>query len=110
MPRLSTLLPLLVPAALADVYFQFPCGSNNRLNEAPRDRDNAKRLFDSQNNQRAGCNKNDLEFFVGSELDLAWTVQHSCGPKGNLACQQVLQYTCDKENRDLRDGQTTETI
>lgn len=39
----------------------FPRGSNNRLNEQAANRDNANRLFDSQNNNRGGHNCGDLD-------------------------------------------------
>lgn len=52
--RLSLLLVCAVLASLAlatvnaDVYINSPRGSNNRLDEANRDRANGDRLFDSQ--------------------------------------------------------------
>ena len=46
----------------ADMYMHMPRGSNNRLNEASANRDNANRLFDSQNNNRGGYNAGDLCF------------------------------------------------
>ena len=46
----------LAPFALGDVYLHMPRGSNNRLNEANRDRNNGNRMFDSQNNNRGGAN------------------------------------------------------
>jgi hypothetical protein len=36
----------------ADTYMHNPRGSNNRLNEQSANRDNADRMFDSQNNNR----------------------------------------------------------
>lgn len=42
------LLALVATPAHADVYINSPRGSNNRLDEANRDRDNGDRLFDSQ--------------------------------------------------------------
>ena len=109
-PKSVFSLALLLEYATADVYWQFPCGGNNRLNEPKRAVQNDNRLFDSQNNNRHGCNKNDYEFYVGTELDLTWTIQHSCGPDGNVACEGILQYACTGENPDMRDGQTTDTI
>ncbi len=49
---LSALLFLAVCAVHADVYINSPRGSNNRLDERNRDRDNGDRLFDSQVSQR----------------------------------------------------------
>eukprot|EP00854_Cymbomonas_tetramitiformis_P000676 gene676-1131_t len=39
---------------ISDVYMHNPRGSNNRLDEANRERNNGNRLFDSQNNNRGG--------------------------------------------------------
>jgi len=44
---------------LGDLYLQNPRGSNNRLNEQSANRQNADRLFDSQNNNRGGYNVGD---------------------------------------------------
>lgn len=91
--------------ALADVYLHHPRGSNNRLNEQSANRNNANRLFDSQNNNRGGYNVGDktdqaftgtgvetgspthandrgqyaLAFYEGSRLVVEWTNQHGCG-------------------------------
>jgi len=100
------LLLLMVGFASADVYMQNPRGSNNRLDEARRPRNNGNRLFDSQNNQRGGYNVGSLYYYHGSELQVEWTNQHSCGGPLNQ-CELIIQYMCD----DLqRDGTTTRTI
>lgn len=78
-------------------------GSNNRLDEARRDRNNANRLFDSQNNNRGGYNVGSLYYYEGSTLSIEWTNQHSCADQNNH-CEQILQYMCDDR---LRDGATT---
>lgn len=100
---------LLMSAALtvyADVYMQNPRGSNNRLNGRGRNRGNANRLFDSQNNARGGYNVGGLKYHVGSELFIEWTNQHSCsGPNNN--CELILQYMCDPL---LRNGVSDRTI
>jgi len=93
--------------AQADMYFQFPGGGNNRLNEEGRNVANDKRLFDSQNNNRFGHNQAGYYFHSGSEIDLQWTVQHSCGPDSNVNCEVILQYACED---NLRDGERVETI
>lgn len=65
-----------------------PCaarGSNNRLDERNRNRENNNRLFDSQNNNKGGYNQNDMVYYVGSLLDVEWTNQHGCS--GNCNCQ-----------------------
>ena len=85
------------------LIFIFCRGSNNRLDEARRDRNNANRLFDSQNNNRGGYNVGSLYYYEGSILSIEWTNQHSCGDQNNY-CDQILQYMCDDR---LRDGATT---
>ncbi|XP_071960524.1 protein DD3-3-like [Antedon mediterranea] len=42
-----------------DLYLHNPRGSNNRLNEQSANRNNANRMFDSQNNNRGGYNFGD---------------------------------------------------
>ncbi len=86
----------------ADVYLHNPRGSNNRLNEATRDRNNANRLFDSQNNERGGYNAGSLYYYAGSQLKLEWTNQHSCNSKLSN-CEFVLQYMCADSIRDGSD-------
>jgi hypothetical protein len=86
----------------ADVYLHNPRGSNNRLNEATRDRNNANRLFDSQNNERGGYNAGSLYYYAGSQLRLEWTNQHSCNSKLSN-CEFVLQYMCADSIRDGSD-------
>eukprot|EP00794_Sanderia_malayensis_P009192 gene9192-10166_t len=90
----------------ADMYLHNPRGSNNRLNENGRQRRNANRMFDSQNNNRGGYNVGNLYYYAGSKLPIQWTNQHSCaGPNNN--CEIIIQYMCG----DLvRDGITTRTI
>jgi hypothetical protein len=56
----------------ADIYFQNPRGSNNRLEERTRQRENANRLFNSQNNDRGGYNVGNLYYYVGSLLQIEW--------------------------------------
>lgn len=112
----SLTLGFLALPTLADVYWQFPPGSNNRLNENTNNRNNDNRLFDSQNNDRAGFNINKYEFYVGTELELAWTLQHSCGENAKAECQTILQYMCNgdpvaltDETVNLQEGRTTNT-
>jgi len=96
----------LLLAVNADVYLQYPRGSNNRFNEANRERDNANRVFDSQNNNRGGYNAGSVYYYTGTVMNIEWTAQHSCG-NPNANCEMVLQYMCDTK---LRDGLTTTTI
>ena len=98
---------ILCGPVTADMYLQFPGGSNNRLNEPNRATRNANRLFDSQNNNRFGHNQHGHYFYTNSEIDMQWTVQHSCGPDSNLNCDVILQYACED---NLRDGQVLSTI
>jgi len=87
------------------MYWQFPAGSNNRLNENDNDRDNDNRVFDSQNNDRDGFNINHLEVYAGSELNLAWTLQHGCGKDSNVECQTIVQYACKGDDPRLGDNE-----
>mmetsp|Transcript_3013 Transcript_3013/g.4407 ORF Transcript_3013/g.4407 Transcript_3013/m.4407 type:complete len:629 (+) Transcript_3013:1105-2991(+) len=96
----------LTSTVFADVYLQSMRGSNNRLDEATRERRNANRLFDSQNNNRGGYNVGSMKYFVGEEVRLEWTNQHGCG-NSKLKCDLILQYMCDDL---LRDGTSTQTI
>lgn len=95
-------------SVLGDIYIHVPRGSNDRLNENTRNRKNAKRLFDSQNNNRGGYNAGPqpMYYYPGSKLQLEWTTQHSCGD-ANSHCELIIQYMCHDK---LRDGTTTTTI
>lgn len=99
-------LAMLVISCDADVYLHNPRGSNNRLDEDRRDRNNANRLFDSQNNDRGGYNVGSLYYYGTSVLQVEWTNQHSCNDQNNH-CELVLQYMCGAW---VRDGSTTVTI
>jgi len=98
---------LLLSSAFADVYLHNPRGNNNRLNERGQNRDNANRLFDSQNNDKGGYAWGPpMHYYVGSQLHVEWTNQHACNnPK--TYCELVLQYMCAP---DVRDGTVTTTI
>jgi len=96
----------LFSTADADLYLHSFRGSNNRLDEANRDRNNANRLFDSQNNNRGGYNVGSVYYGVGSKAYFQWTAQHSCGSASN-DCEIVWQYMCDSK---IRDGANTRTI
>lgn len=93
----------------ADINMHNPRGSNNRQDENWRERRNAQRLFNSQNNNRGGHNVGPspgaMHYYSGSQLQIQWANQHSCGDENNK-CQVVLQYMCDE---NLRDGKTTNT-
>ena len=70
---LLLLLSSSFPAAEADVYLHNPRGSNNRLKGQNRDRSNANRMFDSQNNNRGGYNvgEGSLTYYEGSNLQVS---------------------------------------
>lgn len=105
---LGLLLALVAVCVHCDTYLHNPRGSNNRLNEQAANRNNGNRMFDSQNNNRGGYNKADLntgafggnapdgytqqfdeEFYMSdinadetngkSILTVEWTNQHGCG-------------------------------
>lgn len=99
-----TLLAGLATVCQADVYMQYPPGSNNRLAEGGGNRNNNNRLMDTQNNAKGGYgyggeaaagtgmgNAAPLKYMAGSKLSMAWTSQHSCGSE-NAECQIVIQY------------------
>lgn len=117
---LGFLLSTLLTLCWADVYLHFPGGSNNRLNGNGVNVRNPNRLFDSQNNGKAGYNVGDsginatkneipetrqrpLEFFMSgceedakTEVEIMWTNQHGTGPKSEdiVESQIILQYMC----------------
>jgi len=90
-----------------DTYLHNMRGSNNRLDEANRDRNNANRLFDSQNNDRGGYNVGSLFYYVGSVVTLEWTNQHGGGANGKTHSDLIIQYMCDSR---IRDGTVTDRI
>ncbi|CAH3197136.1 unnamed protein product [Porites evermanni] len=105
---------------LAAIYLHFIPGSNNRLNGNQANVRNANRLYDSQNNGKAGYNVGDsgsnnpgeniqekrqrpLEFYMSgcdknapTEVEIMWTNQHGTGPKTDdrVETQVILQYMC----------------
>lgn len=121
-------LLFIVGVVNADLYMHNPRGSNNRLAEDNDNRQNANRLFDSQNNNRGGYNVGDsnaeqngdgrgdslgqLTYFKTSILRVEWTNQHG-GNNPNVNTQLVFQYMCNDMStslwdvgagNDLRDG------
>ncbi|XP_070559546.1 protein DD3-3-like [Ptychodera flava] len=105
MNSIAVFVALLVTVH-ADIYLHNPRGSNNRLDENSRNRQNANRMFDSQNNNRGGYNVGGLYYYEGSVLQIEWTNQHSCADP-NSHCELILQYMC---HDDLRDGAVRGTI
>jgi len=99
---------LLFALVYGDVYMHNPRGSNNRVNGRGRNRQNANRVFDSQNNNRGGYNAGPgkMYYYQDSEVKLEWTNQHSCGGPNNN-CELIIQYMCDDR---IRDGTSEGTI
>ena len=99
--RFLLLIGVMGSMVMGDVYLHIPRGSNNRLDEANRDRANGNRLFDSQNNNRGGYNVGTNIFVERSDLEISWTNQHACGGNPNTpGCEMVIQMMCDKNSRD----------
>eukprot|EP00761_Pharyngomonas_kirbyi_P011258 gb/GECH01011283.1/.p1 GENE.gb/GECH01011283.1/~~gb/GECH01011283.1/.p1 ORF type:complete len:609 (+),score=103.29 gb/GECH01011283.1/:1-1827(+) len=108
---------VLISSVNADLYIHNMRGSNNRFNEPNANRQNANRLFDSQNNGKGGYpigeqNPTDdnfaiqpIYYFAGSYLRLEWTQQHACGFNNKTFCQLVLQYTCTDGSSKTYNGQ-----
>lgn len=66
-------LIILPPSSvLADIYMHNPRGSNNRLDERSLERNNERRLFDSQNNDRGGYLQGTMSYYAGSRLQIEW--------------------------------------
>lgn len=85
----------------ADMYLHNPRGSNNRLNERSANRNNANRLFDSQNNNRGGYNvgdKTNVPFNPTDPLGPAVSTEQpdsydeAFNPKSTLPQQYQLVY------------------
>jgi len=115
MNKVIALIAVFVALVASDCYMQNPRGSNNRVKEANTNRNNANRLFDSQNNGQGGyCWGPAMTFYEGSLLSVEWTVQHGCGRNPKQYCNMVIQYMCEKKNAEaklkIRDGDTTDTI
>jgi len=92
---------------VADVYFQSPPGSNNRLDEQNRERANGNRLFDSQNNNRGGYNVGKMIYYKGEKIPIDWTNQHGTSKYQMENSELIFQYMCTPM---IRDGTTTRTI
>jgi hypothetical protein len=113
--KLTVAILVLVAYACADLYMHNPRGCNDRLNEANENRNNANRLFDSQNNAKGGyCYGPAMSYYEGSLLSVEWTNQHGCGQNPKMYCNLVVQYMCSNSDAEptalVRDGTTTDTI
>lgn len=69
---INVFIILLLKHVHSDIYLHNPRGSNNRLDEQGRERNNANRLFDSQNNNRGGYNVGYMYYYAGSTLRIEW--------------------------------------
>eukprot|EP00697_Spironema_sp_BW2_P016099 gnl/Spiro4/7201_TR3753_c0_g1_i1.p1 gnl/Spiro4/7201_TR3753_c0_g1~~gnl/Spiro4/7201_TR3753_c0_g1_i1.p1 ORF type:complete len:712 (+),score=168.93 gnl/Spiro4/7201_TR3753_c0_g1_i1:30-2138(+) len=110
------LLLLLLHHAVGDIYMHSPRGSNNRNCERNVNRDNANRLFNSQNNDAGGyaCPRAvggpetvtpRMYYYTNSILSIEWTAQHGCGTNPKVRCDIVIQYMCSEPGHAaLRDG------
>ena len=113
------LFSILLTNVLSDVYLHNPRGNNNRCDERSNNRNNANRLFDSQNNAAGGyavsCNRpngaaspNDIDcysmkYYTETVIPIRWTAQHNCGE--NNECQFILQYSCEGDmGVNIRNG------
>jgi len=103
----AILFSTLLTATLCDVYLHSPPGANCRLDEENRERNNANRMCDTQNNNRGGYNVGKGSYYVGEKVPIMWTNQHGSSDYQMQHTEFVLQYMCDPL---LRDGTTTNTI
>jgi len=107
MKQVLLLLITYIGLVHGDMYLHALRGSNNRLDEANRERNNANRLFDSQNNNRGGYNVGKLNIYEKEEVVITWTNQHGCNSNDTKHCEVIVQAMCDPL---IRDGTTTERI
>merc|ERR1719267_166205 len=106
MNLLSTFLVLLAaaPAAvLGDVYMQSPRGANGRNCERNVNRNNANRLYDTQNNAKGGyaagravggpdVDVRKIYYYEGEKVPITWTAQHGGGAGTMSDGQIILQF------------------
>merc|ERR1711976_893157 len=131
--REMKLIAIVLMSALVsgDIYMHVPRGSNNRIREQSAERNNANRVFDSQNNNRGGYNVGDktdqasgnneenqyrMKYFQSgnnaagkSLLNIEWTNQHGCGGNedtdpNKLNCNMVIQYMCQDDVAQANGG------
>jgi len=105
--RMFIFVQFFLAYVIGDIYMQTPPGSNNRLDEQNRERDNANRMFDSQNNNRGGYNVGKMEYYVGEKVPVGWTHQHSSSKYQMEHSELIIQYMSAAL---VRDGTTTRTI
>eukprot|EP00457_Paulinella_chromatophora_P001546 gb/GEZN01001548.1/.p1 GENE.gb/GEZN01001548.1/~~gb/GEZN01001548.1/.p1 ORF type:complete len:907 (-),score=48.80 gb/GEZN01001548.1/:65-2785(-) len=100
-------LALALVGVNGDFFLQWPRGSNNRLDGQSRERENGRRLFDSENNGRGGYNRGTGRFYwyENSVVPFVWTQDQSCNDPSKK-CTYVIQYYCHEH---LRDGWYTDS-
>lgn len=119
----ATVLAFLSVAS-ADVYMQSPRGANGRNAERNVNRNNANRLYDTQNNAKGGyaapraVGGEEVEqnhpnaviyYYEGEKVPITWTAQHGSGAGGNVDGQIVLQWGSEDTfdpNKQFRSGTT----
>merc|ERR1719217_2031892 len=116
--RCYTILALsaLLNLAAGDLYLHNPRGNNNRNSEKNENRNNANRIFDSQNNGKGGYPRagdptvggkaDPISYIGGTKMDVTWTNQHACNSE-TTHCTVIIQYQCDDMMPGLRDGYPT---
>eukprot|EP00127_Corallochytrium_limacisporum_P001786 Clim_evm2s82 gene=Clim_evmTU2s82 len=109
----TILFTALMGSVAGDIYLHNPRGSNNRCDEKSNNRNNAQRLFDSENNAAGGyaipgidqntLTQDKMYYYSGSYLPITWTSQHGCGTTNE--CNYVIQFGCDQTlGSGVRDG------
>lgn len=83
-----------ITACIADCYMHEPRGCNNRLNEKSANRNNANRLFDSQNNNRGGYNVGDMDDTNG------FSANNGDGWNDNNRDEKMYNYERDDSNNN----------
>ena len=114
---LNIIFFFLLSLVNADVYLHNPRGNNNRCDERSNNRNNANRLFDSQNNAAGGyavsCDRPEnnnnincysMNYYTDTIIPIRWTAQHNCGE--NNDCQFILQYMCSD---NIQNGKPQDT-
>jgi len=105
--KLYTCVQLLLVYVIGDIYMQTPPGANNRLDEQNRERDNANRICDTQNNNRGGYNVGKMQYYTGEKVPVGWTQQHGSSKYQMEHSEVIIQYMFGPL---IRDGTTTRTI
>ena len=107
---LLAVFALFVDVAVADVYMQSPRGANGRNAERNVNRNNANRLYDTQNNAKGGYavdravggpqnptteradGERPMYYYEGEKVPITWTAQHGSGSGSNVDGQIIFQF------------------